>query len=154
MKKALLVIPARADAPNAIAYAVGRAKDAGGDLLAVVVLDPNVTQRIAETLTDQAFVGEEVSQNVADTVAKEQRVQAEDLLNQIAEQAKNAGVACSPLIEEGDPSEICTRLIRTHNVQSAVLVAEKRSWLTRFLSRAAAVKLPALAGCEVKVMDD
>jgi hypothetical protein len=33
-------------------------------------------------------------------------------------------------------------------------VAERQSWLTRFLSRSAAVRLPALSGCEVRVMEE
>jgi hypothetical protein len=45
-------------------------------------------------------------------------------------------------------------VILTHQIGLALLVAEKRSWLTRFLSRGAAVKLPALSGCEVRVMEE
>jgi hypothetical protein len=58
------------------------------------------------------------------------------------------------MIEEGDPGEICAALVREHEIATAVLVAEKRSWLTRFLSRSAPLNLPTLAGCEVKVMED
>ena len=131
-----------------------RAKDLGGELVALAVLDPDLTRRVATTLTNVGFLGEKVSDGVMETLAREQRAQAETLLKQVEEQAAREGVACTPLIEEGDPSEICARVIRAHGVESAVLVAEKQSWLTRFLSRSAAVKLPALAGCEVKVMED
>lgn len=75
-------------------------------------------------------------------------------MKQIAEQAKREGVEFTTLIKEGDPSDICGRIIETHDVQCAVLVAEKRSWLTRLLSGAVVVKLPAGTGCEVKIMED
>lgn len=154
MKNVLLVTSPIADAPNAVAYALRRAKEVGGQLLGLVVLDPDLTQRVAKTLDTVGLVGERVSDNVVAAVAREQQAHAETLLNQIAEHAKREGVAFTALIEKGDPTSICRRIIETHDVQCAVLVAEKQSWLTRLLSGVAAVKLPAGAGCEVKVMDD
>jgi Universal stress protein family len=154
MKNVLLVTSPLNEAPQAIAYAVQQAKDLGGELIALAVLDPDLTRRIATTLTNVGFLGEKVSNGVMDTLAREQRGQAEALLKRVGDEAARQGVACTPLIEEGDPSEVCSRVIRSHGVESAILVAEKRSWLTRFLSRSAAVRLPALAGCEVKVMED
>lgn len=154
MKNVLLVVPPAADAPNAVAYALRRAKEIGGGLVGVAVLDPDLTQRVATTLANVGFVGEKVSENVVDALAREQHAHAQALLNQIAEQAKKEGVTFTPVVEDGDPSEVCGRIVETHNVQSVVLVAEKRSWLTRLLSRSVAMKLPALAGCEVKVMED
>ncbi len=154
MKNVLLVTSPVTEAPNAVAYALRRVKELGGGLLALAVLDPDLAQRVAATLDNVGFVGERVSDNVVDALAREQRGHAEALLSQIAEQAKAEGIAVTALIETGDPSEVCRRIIETHNVQCAVLVAERSSWLTRLLSRAATVKLPALAGCEVKVMED
>ena len=154
MKNVLLVTSPVADAPNAVAYALRRAKETGGRLVALTVLDPARAQRVAKTLDTVGLVGARVSDSVVDALAREQRAHAETLLNQIAEHAKREGVAFTALIEAGDPSDICRHIIETHDVQCAVLVAEKRSWLTRLLSRAAAVRLPAGAGCEVKVMED
>lgn len=154
MKNVLLVTSPIADGPNATAYAVRRAKELGGSLLALAVLDPEMTARITATLANVGFVGEKVSESVGSALAREQRAQAETLLKQICERAAQEGVPCRALIEEGDAGEICSRIIRAEAIGAAVLVAERRSWLTRLLSRSAAVKLPALEGCEVKVMDD
>lgn len=154
MSNVLLVTSPAIDAPNALAYALRRAKELGAGLVGLAVLDPDVTQRVAAALSNVGFVGEKVSESVVDTLAREQRTQAEALLKRIAEEAGRAGIAFTALVEEGDPGEVCGRVIRTHRVQAAVLVAEKRSWLTRFLSRSAAVRLPSLAGCEVKVMEE
>jgi nucleotide-binding universal stress UspA family protein len=154
MKNVLLVAAGAAQVSRAVAYALSRAQKSGGSLFAVVVLDPETTERVASTLANIGWVGEKVSEGVVDTLTKEQRAQAETLLQQIGEQAKKEGVAFTPMIEEGDPSEVCSRIIRQHQVGSAVLVAERRSWLTRFLSRSSVLKLPTLAGCEVKVMEE
>lgn len=154
MTNVLLLLSPDIDAPNAITYAIRRAQELGGGLIAVAVLDAAMTERVASTLANVGFVGEKVSQNVMETLEREQRAQAEALLNRIEEQARKHGIAFQSMIEEGDPGEICAALVRQHDVVSAVLVAEKRSWLTRFLSRSAPMNLPALVGCEVKVMED
>lgn len=154
MSNVLLLISPEIEAPNAIAYSLQRASEIGGGLVAVATLDPKLTQRVAATLANVGFVGEKVNESVTDTLSREQRLQAEQLLNHIEEQARNHGIAFQGMVEEGDPSEVCAPIVRQHDVVAAVLVAEKRSWLTRFLSRSAPMNLPALAGCEVKVMED
>lgn len=154
MSNVLLLLSPEVDAPNAIAYSLKRAKEIGAGLVAVATLDPRLTERVAATLANVGFVGEKVNESVTDTLEREQRLHAERLLNHIEEQARNQGVAFRGIIEEGDPSEICAPIVRQHAVVAAVLVAEKQSWLTRFLSRSAPMNLPALAGCEVKVMED
>ena len=154
MSNVLLLLPADAEAPNAIAYSLQRAREIGGGLVAVATLDAKLMERVASTLTNDGFVGEKVHESVTETLAREQRLLAQQLLNQVEEQARNQGIAFRGLIEEGDPSEICAPIVRHHQVVAAVLVAEKRSWLTRFLSRSEPMNLPVLAGCEVKVMED
>jgi nucleotide-binding universal stress UspA family protein len=154
MPNVLLVIPAGTEPQRAIGAAIDLARQRGGTLVAVIVLDPQQAARAASTLSEAGFMGEEVGTQVRETIAHEYRSDAEALLQALRERAKTEGVAVTPLIEAGDAGEICGRVIRTHQIGTAVLVAEKRSWLTRFLSHGAAVKLPALAGCEVKVMEE
>ena len=154
MPNVLLVIPADKEPQRAGTAAIELARQRGGGLVAVVVIDPTAPSHAASTLTDVGFMGEEVSDQVTETIVREHRARAAALLHALAERAKKEGVAVTPILEEGDVGEICRRVIRTHQIGIAVLVAEKRSWLTRFLSRSAAVQLPALSGCEVRVMEE
>ena len=154
MNNVLLVLSPVTDAPRAVADALHRAKQSGGHLIALTVVNPDLTERVGAALTDTGFVGEQVSDDVMHTLAREQRVHAEALLHRIGEQARTAGVEFTPLIQTGDPSDICARVIAEHHVRYAVLVAEKRSWLTRILARSATVRLPAVAGCHVEVVEE
>jgi nucleotide-binding universal stress UspA family protein len=154
MHNVLVLIPAGTEPQRAIRAAIGLAKEKGERLIAVVVIAPEVGSRVTSALSDVGFVGEHVGNQVLETIRHEYRTRSEALLRGIAEQAQQEGVAVTPMIEEGDTGEICARLIRTHQIGTAVLVAERQSWLTRFLSRSAAVRLPALSGCEVHVMEE
>ncbi len=153
MKHVLLIIPPSVRPRAALDRAIEAAREMGGTLVALAILDPTEAARIAATL-DSAFMGERVSDRLAEVLAREHRNRAECLLQRIGERAADADVPFVPLVESGDLSEICARIIRTYHVQFAVFAAERRSWLARFLSRSAAVKLPALAGCEVMVMEE
>jgi hypothetical protein len=149
----LLVVPPGIRPRAARDHALDAAARAGGALVGLVLLDPAETARIAATL-DSAFMGERVSDRVVEILAREQRSQGEAVLGEIAAHAAARGVPFVPLIEAGDADEVCARVIRTQHIAEAVLVVEKRSWLSRILSRSAAVKLPAMANCALTVMEE
>jgi nucleotide-binding universal stress UspA family protein len=154
MSNVLLLLPPDIETPNAVAYAIQRAKEINGRLVAVAVLDPQMTQRVATTLANIGFVGEKVNEDVVDTLVREQNLQAEQVLKDIEEQARKRGVAFLGMVKEGDSSELCRAIVREHDIAAAVLVVEKRSWLSRFLSRSAPINLSGLGGCEIKIMED
>ncbi len=153
MKNVLLVIPPGVKPHAGFHHALHRAAELGTKIIALVILDPNEMARIASRL-DSAFMGERVGDSVIEALSREQRVRAEDLLNDITACAKKWGVEVIPLVESGDTPEVCARVIRQHDVDYAVLLAERRSWLTRLLSRSSEVKIPAFEGCEFKVVEE
>lgn len=153
-RNVLILIPPGKQPQQAIDTAITEAKRRGSTLVALVVLDRELAARVSSRFSESGFMSEHVEHQVSATIMREYRAQAEALLRTIAEHATREGVAVTPLLEEGDTEDVCGRVIRTHQIGTAVLVAEKRSWLTRFLSRSAAVNLPALAGCEVRVMEE
>lgn len=153
MNDVLLLIPSNRNAPNATRQAIALAKARGGGLTVVSVLNPEVLDRVSSTLSDVGFMGERVGEQVRETLWREYRTRAEQLAQGIAEQARREGVPAEAHVEEGDPGEICNRLVPQLRIGVAVLVAERRSWLTRLLSRAT-LRMPALAGCEVRVIEE
>ncbi|MBI4519118.1 MAG: hypothetical protein HY699_25285 [Deltaproteobacteria bacterium] len=153
MPNVLLMIPPGVEPCRSRDQAIASAQRLGGTLIALIVLDPAETARVASSL-DSAFIGDRVSDRVVEVLTREARTRAEALVRSLGEQVAKAGVRFTSLIEEGDPGTICARVMRTHDVGAAVLVAEKRSWLSRLLSRGADVRLPALAGCEVRVVEE
>jgi nucleotide-binding universal stress UspA family protein len=153
MANVLLLMPPDRDAPRAIAEAIALAQARGGRLVVVAALDPDTVERVSEALSEEAFVGEKVSEKLTETLHREYRARAEQCVAAIVQQARAAGVEAAGFVEDGDPSELCGRLVREHAATIAVLVPERRSWLTRLLARGA-VRLPALPGCEVRVVDE
>ncbi len=153
MKNVLLVIPPGVKPQIGLQRALDRASETGAKLVALVILDPNETVRIASRL-DSAFLGERVGDRVIKALEREQSVRAEDLLAEITADAGASGVEIIPLIESGDTTDVCERVIRQHDIGYAVLLAERRSWLTRLLSRSSTVNIPAFEGCEIQVIEE
>ncbi len=153
MKNVLLVIPPGVQPRVGFRHALHRAAELGTKIVALVILDPKEMVRIASRL-DSAFMGERVGDSVIEALAREQQVRAEALLQDITTCAKKWGVEVIPLVESGDTPEVCAHVIRQHDVDYAVLLAERRSWLTRLLSRSSEVQIPAFEGCEFKVVEE
>jgi len=152
MGNVLLLLPNR-ESPRAVREAITAAKTRASGLLIAVVLDPESNERVSAAVTEMGFMGEKVGDTVRETLARAWRTQAEELVRQLTEHARAQGVAAEVFVEQGDPSEICQRLVATRGVDVAILVAERRSWLTRLLAREA-LHLPHLSGCEVRVIEE
>src|SRR5262249_746053 len=112
----LLVISADDEAPRATRVAIDLAKQRTAQLVAVVLLDTHLSARVADALTEVGFVSDEVSTNVGNTVLHERRARAEALLQLLTEHARKEGIDVTLLLEQGDTSEICNRVIRTHRI--------------------------------------
>jgi len=153
MGNVLLIIPPGVRPCVARDQALDLVGRAGAALVALVLLDPAETARIAATL-DSAFMGERVSDRVVEVLAREQRGQAEALLAEVGEAAAARGVPFVALIEEGDLNDVCPRVIRSHAVTDAVLAVEKRSWLSRLLARSPGVQVPAIGNCRLTVVEE
>lgn len=153
MGNVLLIIPPGIHPRTARDDALERAAHDGVALIGLVLLDPAETARIAASL-DSAFMGERVSDRVVEVLAREQRSQAEAVLAAINSEAAARGVPFVPVIEEGDPDVVCARVVRAHDVSKAILVVEKRSWLSRILSRSAGVRLPSMANVALTVVEE
>ncbi len=153
MGNVLLIIPPGIEPRLARDEALERAARTGATLVGLVLLDPAETARVAASL-DSAFMGEHVSDRVVEVLTREQRSQAEAILAAVGTQAAARGVPFTPLIEEGDPDVVCARVVRAHDIASAILVVEKRSWLSRLLSRSAGVRLPSIPDVAVTVLEE
>lgn len=149
----LLLLPADHSSQAAVGEAIAAAKQRGGRLLVAVALDSGLVERVSEALTEDGFIGEKISDQVSATLLREYHARAGALAAEIGALARSEGVETEHVFEQGDPAEICRRLIPLHAIGLAVLVAERRSWLTRLLSRHA-LKTPALADCEVRVFEE
>ena len=66
----LVIIPADKEPQRAVGAAIDLAAERRGTLVALVVLDPDVPARLASTLNEVGFMGEEVGMQVGDTIEK------------------------------------------------------------------------------------
>jgi len=154
MSNVLVLVPPDRQVTRAIAAALDLASERRAGLMAAVVIDVDASDRLSDRMTDVGFLGEKMTGQVSETLAREHRVRGEALLAEIAEQARARGIECRTSIEAGDPGEVCRHLIATADVVAAIIVAEKRSWIARILTGGQPLQPPALGGCEVTVVEE
>lgn len=154
MANVLLIVPADTDCRTALREAIEATKGKPDRrLFIVVVLDPQLCERVSESLSETGFVGERVSDNVCATLMRDYEQRCRALAEELTAAARKEQVDAAGIVERGEPSEICGRLVRAHRIDTALLVAERRSWLARLLS-GGPLRMPALPGCEVRVVEE
>jgi nucleotide-binding universal stress UspA family protein len=149
----LLVMAADHQSQRAAPEAIALARQQGAALTVAVVIDQTVMNRVAHNLDETGLAGEKIGDGVRECLLREYRARADAVVAAAVELGRNAGVTVNGVIEEGDPTEIGTRLACTLPATAVVLVAERRSWLSRLLS-GSAVRMPELPGCEVLVIEE
>jgi nucleotide-binding universal stress UspA family protein len=154
MSNVLLLLPPDRQVSRAIETALDLAAQRGAGLIAALVIDADAAHRLSNHMIDEGLVAEKVTDQVAAALAREYRIRGEALLNEICEQTRARGIPCRTLMETGDPGEVCRRLVDTADVSTAILVAEKRSWIGRALSLGQPLRPVALGGCEVLVVNE
>lgn len=153
MAHVLLLMAADHQSQRAPSEAIHVARAQGASLTVAVAIDPTVMERVAHKLDEIGFSGEKVGDGVRTVLLREYRARAEAAVAAVTELGRKEGVAVHGIIEEGDPTEVGTRLARTLPATTVLLVAERRSWLNRLLS-GSAVGMPDLPGCEVRVIEE
>lgn len=153
MAHVLLVMAADHQSQRAAAEAVALARTHGAALTVAVVIDPTVMDRVSHNLDEIGLAGEKIGDGVRDVLLREYRSRAATAVAAATELARQAGISVTGIVEEGDPTEIGTRLARTLPATAVLLVAERRSWLGRLLS-GSAIGMPDLPGCEVRVIEE
>lgn len=153
MASVLFLFSPQRDPETAAREAIEAAAERRVPLVVVAAIDPEALARVASTLSSVGFMGEKVSDRVSEALTAEYRARAAALVNEIVREAGERGVVAEGRVEDGDPSELCGRLAREHGASLVILMAERRSWLTRLLSRAP-LRVPTLPNCEIRVVED
>ncbi|WP_027368624.1 universal stress protein [Desulfocurvibacter africanus] len=137
--KILAAIDQSAYAEKVLAKAIDLAKREEAELTILSVVEPN--------FADAAEIG-------AQQVIFEQfRKNAEDLVNQAQQKAKNQGVAAKTLVLEG--TSVASRIVQhaeQHGVDLIVMGHKGRSAIERFLVGSVASRVVAYAPCSVLVV--
>jgi hypothetical protein len=154
MSDVLLLVPPDRQVTGVISTALDLAAERGAGLLAAVVIDADATERLSSRMIDVGLLAEKVTDQFSETLAREHRVRSEALLADIAAQAAARGIACRTLLENGDPGEVCRRLVEESRVAVAVIAVERRSWVARLLARGEPVQPPVLGGCEIVLVEE
>jgi len=153
MKNTLLVLSTAAQAPKAIDIALARAKELGGKLIALFVVDVQLPASIFERLEGTVSVGEIPGQNVQDALMNEYKRQGEQQLAAVTERARAKGIEIESLLKVGVFADECIRVIRENEVEVAVISRQPRSHLSRFIFGSPIKKIQDNVKCRFEIVD-
>jgi nucleotide-binding universal stress UspA family protein len=154
MSAVLLLVPADRQVTSAIETALDLAARREASLVAAVVVDDAAAGRLSSRMIDVGLLAEKITDQVSEALMREHQVRGQALLREIAERARARGIPCRTTLEIGDPGEICRVLAQREDCAVAVVVTEKRSWVTRIFAGGQPLEVPAFGGCAVVPVEE
>ena len=150
----LLVLSTTRESEKSVDVAIARAKESGGELLVLLVLDEDLPRNIVDHLTERGFIGNTPSSQLYDAILKEYEIQGKTRFEAVKRRAEAASVPCRAIMTRGSFAQQTLAVIRREGVTTAVITKRKRSNLSRFLLGSVVKDLREKSPCEVLIVGE
>ncbi len=153
MKKILLIQSFLRFSPKSIQQAIQLAKKNEAKLLVVFVIDVEFAENVANTLTDEGWLGGKPSEQLYASIMKEYQLQSELKIEKIKTIADENQVTMRSIIKNGPIVEKTLKIVTLEEPDIIVISRRKRSKLSRFIFGSVVETLKKNVKCEVKIID-
>lgn len=152
MDTLLLVISTTRESPKTISYALKRAKELGGSLTVLCVIDTELPASIMNKLADTGFVGDKPGEEIYTKILNEYGLRGQKKLDEIAFMAREQGVGVKTVLKKGDLVEECLAAIDREKTQAVIIGRKKMSKLSQFIFGSPIKQIQENAPCPVEVI--
>ncbi|TAN61647.1 universal stress protein [bacterium] len=153
-KPVLIALSSSGTPDEAISFAVERARKDNTGVVALYLLDTDLSKEASDAFTDSGFIGDKPSSELSESLMREYRQRGYEELGRVQVKAMEAGVAFEPLMEEGEfVANILDNIIK-YNIQCAVIIGRRKNVILKYFSRSLADEVKSKAGCEVVVFEE
>ncbi len=156
MNKVLLILSTSRTSDKAVDFAVDKARCEGTGLIALYIIDSELTSEVFDRFTDVGFIGDKPSTELTEAVMKEYRQRGYEEIGRVQVKAMEQGVDFDAVTAHGDIVEEALKVIEKRAASVAVVVRRKTSKVSGFLkyfSRSMCTELEQQARCEVVVFE-
>ncbi|MCK4738459.1 MAG: universal stress protein [Deltaproteobacteria bacterium] len=154
MKKVMLILSTSRTSTEAVNFAVKKAKALGGGLLALYIIESELTDELFDRFTDIGFIGDKPSTELTMAVQKEYRQRGYEEVGRVQVLAMEEGIDFDALTIDGDFTKVALQVIDERDIGLVVAVKRKLSFLKRYFSRSVVDELTESATCEVVVFEE
>src|SRR4029453_15145386 len=150
----LLVISTTRESPRTIAYALRRAQEIKGKLVALCVIDTDLPNSIVEKLSDSGFVGDKPGEEVYSEILEEYQQRGQKKRDEIVEAARKNVIPAKGVLKTGDLVEVCLKVAQEEKAAVVIVGRKKMSKLSRFIFGSPIQKIEKNCNCPVEVIDE
>ena len=154
MAKTLLILSTSRTSERAVDFAVSQAKEKGETLVALYILEEELTNEVFDRFTDIGFIGDKPSSELVESIMKEYRQRGYEEIGKVQVKAMEAGVDFDAVTVEGNFVDETLKAIDDHGASMAVVVKRKKSIFMKYFSRSFADEISERASVEVAVFDE
>lgn len=148
-KHVLLVLSTSGTPIEAVVTAVEKAKEASVGLVALYILETDLSNELFDRFSDIGFIGDRPSTQLSEAVMKEYRQRGYEELGVVQVKTMEESVDFEPVMETGAYVETVLQHIKLHNCSLVILVKRKENALFKYFSRSLTDEIKAKAACEV-----
>lgn len=152
--KILLVLTTSGTPDSVIDFAVDRAKKENTAVVALYLLETELSKEAFDAFTDIGFIGDKPSSELSESLMREYRQRGYEELGRVQIKAMEAGVDFEPLMEEGEFVGTVLDCINRCNIGAAVLIKRRERAFLKYFSKSLADEVKKRAGCEVVIFTE
>jgi len=153
MNKVLLILSTSRTSDKAVDFAVDKAKKEGRGLIALYVIDSELTNEVFDKFTDIGFIGDKPSMELTKAVIKEYRQRGYEEIGRVQVKAMEQGVDFDAVTAQGNFVEEALKVMEKREVSTAVAVRRKVSGFLKYFSRSMCDELQKQARCEFVIFE-
>ena len=154
MSCVLLILSTSRTSRDAIEYAVSLAKKEKAKLVALYIIETELTNEVFDKFTDIGFIGDKPSTQLTEAIMKEYRQRGYEEIGKVQIKAMEENVDFYAVTTHGDFVEKALEVIERYKADIAIAVKRKRSIFLKYFSRSRVDELVEKALCKVEVFEE
>ena len=150
----MLVLTTERHAPQAVEFALSQAEQEKRPLQVLYVFDSALPESLGRRLSDEAFVSDQLTDNLTDAVKAEQEKEGAAFLEEVRRRALERKVECEIRILPGPLLETVPRAVRGGRMRRIILTRPRRRPWQRWLRASEIDELAAQLPCQVTILEE
>lgn len=153
MKRILLILSTSRTSEEAISFAIEKAKEKGLGVLALYIIDTDLTNEMFDKFTDIGFIGDKPSSQLIESIMKEYRQRGYEEIGNVQKLAMENNVDFDGITTQGSFVEEALKVINNEEIESAIAVKRKVGTFWKYFSKSAVDNLVNSSNCEITIFE-
>ncbi len=153
MKRVLLILSTSRTSEEAVNFAINKAQENKLGILALYIIDTDLTNEMFDKFTDIGFIGDKPSTQLIESIMKEYRQRGYEEIGNVQKLAMENNIDFDGVTTQGNFVEEALKVMENYDIDSAVAVKRRVGPFWKYFSKSVVDNLVNSSSCEVTVFE-